>query len=135
MIQQLPTESPVVLGFKFSGKLHDEDYKTFMPALDAAVKSQGKVRLLMKLEDFRGWDLHAAWDDLKLGIRHYSDFDRIAMVGDKTWEKWLARLGRPFTRASLRYFDASEAEAAWNWVREGVRTPEEPPTARLVPGS
>jgi hypothetical protein len=37
MIQQLPQSSANVLGFRLSGKLHDEDHKKFVPVVDAAV--------------------------------------------------------------------------------------------------
>ena len=30
MIEQLASDSPKVLGFKLSGKLHDEDYQRFV---------------------------------------------------------------------------------------------------------
>jgi hypothetical protein len=60
------------------------------------------------------------WDDLKFTRRHYADFDRIAMVGDRWWEAWLATICRPFTRAKVRYFDASKVDDAWAWLREGV---------------
>jgi hypothetical protein len=118
MIETLQTTSPKVVGFRLSGKLHDEDYKTFVPALEAAVAAQGKVRLLAQFDDFHGWDLHAAWDDFKFGMKHYQDFERIAMVGDREWEKWMAALCKPFSKADVRYFDASEAEAAWAWIGE-----------------
>ena len=118
MIEQLETGSTKILGFKLSGKLHDEDYKTFEPAVDAAVAAGGPLRLFVTFEDFHGWDLHAAWDDMKFGIRHYADFDRIAMVGDRQWEEWMARLCRPFTRATVKYFDAAQADAARAWLHE-----------------
>ena len=119
MIETLQTSSPKVVGFRLSGKLHDEDYKSFVPAVDAAVAAEGKVRLFAQFEDFHGWDLHAAWDDFRFGIKHYKDFDRIAMVGDRKWEKWMATLCKPFTKAKVRYFNASEIDAAWNWIGEG----------------
>ena len=121
MIAAVQTDSPKIVGFRFSGKLHDEDYKSFVPAIDAVVASEGKVRLLLQFEDFHGWDLHAAWDDFKFGLKHYSDFDRIAMVGDRKWEAWLATLGKPFTKATMKYFNASEADAAWKWLHEGIQ--------------
>ena len=60
-----------------------------MPAIDAAVAAEGKVRLLAQFEDFHGWDMHAAWDDFRLGMKHYGDFEPIAMVGDRKWQAWL----------------------------------------------
>jgi hypothetical protein len=44
--------------------------------------------------------LRAAWDDLEFGLKHYSDFERIAMVGDRKWEEWMANFCKPFTRLS-----------------------------------
>ena len=57
---------------------------------------------------------------LKFGLKHYSDFDRIAMVGDRKWEKWMVQVSKPFTKAEMRYFDASQVDDAWAWLREGV---------------
>jgi hypothetical protein len=44
--------------------------------------------------------------------------ERIALVGEKKWEEWMAKVCKPFTMAKVRYFDASEIDAAWAWVRE-----------------
>jgi hypothetical protein len=117
MIEQLPSPSDKVLGFKMSGKLHDEDYKRFVPLIDAAAQ-QGKVRLLAQFHDFHGWDLHALWDDIKFATTHCTKFDRIALVGDKKWEEWMAKVCKPFTMAKVRYFDASQIDAAWAWLGE-----------------
>ena len=120
MIETIQTGSPSIIGYKLRGKLHDEDYKTFVPTIDAAVASEGRVRLFAQFEDFRGWDMHAMWDDIQFARRHYGDFERIAMVGDRWWEAWLATICRPFTHAKVRYFDASKVDDAWAWLREGV---------------
>ena len=118
MIEHLPASSDKVLAFKMSGKLHDEDYKQFVPLVDSAIASQGKVRLLAEFHDFQGWDLHALWDDIKFSATHCTKIQRIALVGDRAWEKWMAGVCKPFTRAKVRYFDAAEIEAAKTWLAE-----------------
>jgi hypothetical protein len=118
MIEQLPSKSDKVLAFKISGKLHDEDYKTFVPLVDAELARGGKVRLLAHFHDFHGWDLHALWDDVKFATTHCTKIERVALVGDKKWEAWMAKVCKPFTMAKVRYFDASEEGAAWAWVAE-----------------
>jgi hypothetical protein len=123
MIETLESGAPNVVAVKLSGKLHDEDYKHFVPTIEAAVAHEGKVRLLAQFADFHGWDWHAAWDDLKFGLRHYSDFDRIAMIGDRRWEAWMTTFAKPFTKANVRYFDVSDADTAWKWVQEDEPTP------------
>ena len=123
MIETLQTSSPKIVGFKLTGKLHDDDYKAFVPALEKILAAEGKVRLFALFEDFHGWDLHAAWDDLKFGLKHYGDLDRIAMVGDQRWEKWMAQVCKPFTKATVRHFSASQVDDAWAWLREGIEAP------------
>jgi hypothetical protein len=118
MIETLHTDSPKTAGFKLSGKLHDEDYRTFVPAVESLLAAEGKVRLFVQFDNFHGWDLHAAWDDFKFGVKHYSDFERIAMVGDHKWQAWMAKCCKPFTKAAVRYFDASEADAARTWLQQ-----------------
>jgi hypothetical protein len=118
MIEHLQIDSPKVLGFKMSGKLHDDDYKKFVPLVDAAIAKEGKVRMLAQFYDFHGWDLKALWDDIKFSTTHCTKIERIAMVGDKTWEKWMAKVCKPFTMAKIKYFDAAEVEAAKKWLAE-----------------
>ncbi|HAB16660.1 MAG TPA: STAS/SEC14 domain-containing protein [Verrucomicrobiota bacterium] len=120
MITQLPRSAGKTLGFKMSGKLHDADYHNFLPLVESAIKAHGKVRLLAQFEDFHGWDLKALWDDTVFSTKHCADVERIALVGEKKWEEWMAKVCRPFTLAKLRYFDASELDAAWKWLDESA---------------
>jgi hypothetical protein len=118
MVERLPGGSETILGFKLSGKLHDEDYKTFVPLIDNAIAKEGKVRLLAQFHDFQGWDLHALWDDIKFSTTHCTKIERIAIVGERKWEEWMAKVCKPFTMAKIRYFDASQVDAAWAWLSE-----------------
>ena len=118
MIEPLTGLPAHTVGFKLSGKLHDEDYKTFTPLVDAEIAKEGKVNLLAVFHDFHGWDSRALWDDIEFSTTHCTKIKRIALVGDKNWEKWMAIVCKPFTMAKLRYFDVSELEAAKVWLAE-----------------
>ena len=120
MIETLPSGSAKVIGFKLSGKLHDADYKTFVPAIDAVLAKEGKVRLLAQFHDFHGWDAKALWDDVKFSTTHCNKIDRIALVGDKKWEEWMAKVCKPFTMAKIQYFDVAKIDDAWKWLKEGL---------------
>lgn len=116
MITTLDSEKEGVLGFQLSGKLHDEDYQHFVPAVETAIDQFGKIRLVVQFHDFQGWDMHALWDDIKFSTKHCSDISRIAMVGDKKWEEWMAKVCKPFTLAKVDYFD--NLDSAWQWAGE-----------------
>ena len=66
-----------------------------------------------------GWDAKALWDDIKFSATHCTKIKRIALVGDKMWEKWMAKVCKPFTMAKIMYFDAKEIDAAKAWLAEG----------------
>ncbi|HEB93168.1 MAG TPA: STAS/SEC14 domain-containing protein [Gammaproteobacteria bacterium] len=68
------------------------------------------------LEDFRGWDLHAAWDDVAFGVKHYHDLERVALIGKPSWAAWMAKLSRPFTAAEVKHFPVDEVDVAWDWL-------------------
>lgn len=116
MIEKLDKSSGPLLGFRMSGKLHDADYQQFVPLLEAAIHAHGKVRLLAHFHEFTGWDLHALWDDIKFSTKHCNDLERIALVGEKRWEEWMAKVCKPFTMAKVQYFDAAQIEEAWQWL-------------------
>ena len=118
MIEQLPDISGRTLGFKLSGKLRDADYKSFVPLVDRAISDGGKVRLLALFQGFHGWDAHALWDDIKFSTTHCAKIERIALVGEKTWEKWMAAVCKPFTMAKIRYFDITKLDDAKKWLAE-----------------
>lgn len=116
MLTFLEKSSANVIGVKASGKLRHEDYQVLVPRLEQAIQEHGKLRILFELEDCRGWNIRAAWDDLKFGLKHGGDFERCAVVGEKRWQKWMTQLSRPFFRA--KYFDKSQIEEAWKWVEQ-----------------
>ena len=119
MIEMLPSPSPTVLGFRLSGKLHDDDYRKFTPAIDAAAGS-GHLRILAQFHDFHGWDAKALWDDIKFSTTHCSKIEKIALIGETVWEKWMVKICIPFTMAKIQYFDAADIDKAWAWLQEGL---------------
>ena len=118
MIEQLSGLPEHSVGFKLSGKLHDEDYKQFVPLVDAKIAKDGKVNVLVQFQDFHGWDAHALWDDIKFATTHCTKFDKIALVGETTWEKWMAKVCEPFTMAKIQYFNAADIDKARAWLQE-----------------
>lgn len=130
MMNITETSSPKLIGLHLSGRLHDKDYKQFVPAIERRLTQDGKTRLFVHLDDFHGWDLRAAWDELKFGLKHYSDFERIAIVGDRKWEKRMVGLSKPLTKARVRYFDKAAAANALEWLQE---EPQEPTRRSIAP--
>ncbi len=109
-----------VLTVQAGGILSREDYRKFVPEFEQMIEKHGKIRVLFDMQDFHGWHAGALWEDLKFDVKHFRDIERVAMIGEKTWEKWMAMFCRPFTTARIRYFDQSQAPEARHWIEEGL---------------
>jgi len=117
MYKVLTPAEDKVIGVHVEGTLSKEDYDNFELLLKDTLEKHGKARLLVHLENFEGWDsLAAAWKDLELDVRHYSDFEKLAVVGENRWQEWGTKIAQPFTRAKVRYFDHADLDAAWKWI-------------------
>lgn len=101
-----------VLAVHVSGKLVKADYEQFVPEFERLIRQPGKLRLLFEMTGFHGWDAGAGWEDFKLGIEHFADIERLAMVGEKRWQHGMAAFCTPFTKATVRYFDHPHAVVA-----------------------
>jgi hypothetical protein len=110
-----------VLEVAVSGTLTHSDYERFVPSFERLAKQHGKVRMLFEMTDFHGWEAAALWDDIKFDLKHFADLERLAMVGDKQWEKGMSVFCRPFTTATIRYFDRTAIEDARTWLQSGAQ--------------
>ena len=105
----------IFISMRVVGTLTHDDYKRITPMFDAALSTvdDPKAKVLLDMTEFTGWELRAAWDDFKLGLRHGSDFHKIAMVGDKRWQEWAAKIGSWFISGEARYFEDFDAAVTW----------------------
>ena len=105
-----------LLTLKASGKLTHEDYETITPMIDTALSmvNQPKVKAFVDITEFEGWELRAAWDDFKLGLSHGSEFEKIAIVGNKKWQEVGAKIGNWFVSGEVKYFE--DMHEAMDWL-------------------
>ena len=105
-----------LLSVKVSGKLSAEDYEMLEPSVEKLIEASGKIKILFIMHDFHGWDMGAVWEDIKFATKHCRDIEKVAMIGETTWEKWMAAICKPFTMSSIKHFDAGEEQAAREWL-------------------
>jgi hypothetical protein len=95
------------LTLKAVGKLTHKDYEVISPMIDSALEGvkEPKVKVLIDGTELEGWELRAAWDDFKIGLKHGSEFDKIAIYGNKNWQEIAAKVGAWFISGEVKYFD------------------------------
>ncbi len=107
-----------ILEVHTTGKLAKEDYQHFAPEAERFIKEHGKIRVLFEMTDFHGWKPGAIWEDIKFDAKHFSDIERLAMIGEKPWQKAMSAFCKPFTTAKIRFFDHAHLNEARAWLKE-----------------
>ena len=111
-----------VIEFRLSGHVTASDYETVLiPAIETAIEKYGKLRTLFLFDgDFEGYELEAAWDDARVGLRHWNVFERVAVVADVGWIKKTISLAGFLVACPIQTFPVAEGEDARRWLRESI---------------
>ncbi len=103
------------LFLKALGKLTHEDYEKINPMIDNALVgvTDAKIKALIDITQLEGWELRAAWDDFKLGLKHGSEFEKIAIYGNKKWQEYISKISSWFISGEVEFFENEEDAIQW----------------------
>lgn len=118
MFEKMNESAGNVVGYRVVGKITKDDYESLVPEVEALVEQEGNIRLLLDMEQFEGEEVKAWGADMKFGQEFRKKIDKLAIVGDKRWEKWLAAVADPFYAREAEFFKIDDRNAAWSWLRE-----------------
>jgi hypothetical protein len=107
--------SDIFLLLRAIGKLTHEDYETITPMIDSALNAvkDPQVKALIDGTELEGWELRAAWDDFKIGLKHGNEFVKVAIYGNKHWQEIAAKVGAWFVSGEVKYFENEVDALAW----------------------
>ncbi len=116
MLNQIADLPDGVIGFEVSGKLRAEDYRDILlPAVEKAAEA-GEVRVVIVIPSFDGFSSGALWADLKMGVKEWGAWKRIALVSDIEWMAHGVHWFGWMTPGEVKHFPLAERQAAVAWV-------------------
>lgn len=115
LINHLPAN---VVGVRASGEVTREDMvNVLLPAIDQLAEREGAINYLLILDTgVQNFTLAAWWNDLKLGLKNYTKWNRIAVVSEQMGVEWFTDLFRFLIPGSSRGFTHDELSEAMVWV-------------------
>jgi hypothetical protein len=124
MIEIIGSQSDGFVEARATGRITGADYDdVLVPAIEEAIAAHGRVRVLCHLgADFERFGLDAAWDDTRLGLRHWNGFERIAIVTDSTLIRGAVRAFSFALPCPVATFADADLDGARRWLRESLGT-------------
>jgi hypothetical protein len=119
MPAQLTHEHDDVYRLEVTGRLSSAELDTAGRALVEGMRSAagGKVRLLVVLRDFDGWDPVSNWSNLTFYARHGDGIGRLALVGEERWrDLTLMFSAAGLRKAPVEYFTLDAMDKAHEWL-------------------
>jgi hypothetical protein len=105
-----------VIGLRMQGVISKDDYARLVPMVERLVKQFGELRMLCDLGEFQHEAPGAYFADMQFGHAFLDKIVKMAIVGDKRWEAWTAKLAAPFYAREARYFLTASIDDAWQWL-------------------
>jgi hypothetical protein len=118
MIHVLKNLPDPVAGFSAVGTITKYDYeRVIIPVVEEKLKAHEKVSMLYHIgPKYQHFSLGAAWDDLKLGVKHLRSWKRIALVSDVRWIRGGIRVLGWLMPAKVHVFHNEQFNQARAWV-------------------
>lgn len=103
------------LFIKAQGKLTHKDYEIITPFIESMLMQvkTPTVNVLFDGTELAGWELRAAWDDLKLGLKHGNSFNKVALYGNKKWQEFSVKVADWFISGDIKYFENENDAITW----------------------
>ncbi len=108
-----------IVGIHAVGVVSKEDYdKVLAPRLDELVAKQGEINYLLVLENNALTDFTAgAWyDELKMGLKHFTKWKKIAVVTDQKGVEWFTNAFKVVIPGEAKGFPLDKLDDAVSWI-------------------
>lgn len=106
-----------VIGFEAEGDIEADDYSGLLvPAIEQQIADHDQVRIVLVFPEGSGYSGGGAWEDLKLGAKHLTKWERVALVSDVDWISHLVTIFGWMMPGEVKRFPMAERDAAVAWA-------------------
>ena len=106
-----------LLYVRISGIMKLADQQSLQSTGMELIARDKKVRLLVTLENFRGWEQGVDWGDIGFLLAYGNDIAKIAFVGDERWKDLaFAFVGKSLRTTEIEFFPSTSSKEAERWI-------------------
>lgn len=107
-----------VIAIQVEGNITKADYEKINPLIDKTVHEFEKIKFFILMNNIDAIKPEAMVSDVKMYLNHYAHISKVAVAGDKTWQRIIAGIANPFILGKIKYFPKEDVENALQWIKE-----------------
>lgn len=121
MIETIPNVPENVAAFSATGEVSADDFKSLiLPTCERKVEQYGELNYLLQLqEDVPNFTAGAWAQDMFLGLKHITKWNRCAIVTDKETIHTITNVFSKLVPGEFKGFDQDELQQAIAWCSTG----------------
>ena len=116
MIHVLNTENKKLIALEITDKIKKEDVERIHTLIYETLNNTKKVDSYFELKNFKGYEFGGLWADLWVDTAQFSDYGKMAFVGERKWHEWAAKATDIFSESEVKYFELDEKKSAKEWI-------------------
>lgn len=111
-----------ILCARITGTLTHPELVALIKVASDIISRQGKARLLVPVEEFKGWERGGDWGDLCFQSEHDAHIGKTTIVGHKEWEDLaLIFASKRFRSFPVDFFQPADLAQTRAWL---AKTPK-----------
>ena len=106
-----------IMTAEYAGKVTADDYKNVLfPILEDVKALNEKVHLIVDVTNMDSATLGAAFQDTKLGLEYFKEFDKISVIASEDEAIYkMRKVGEAFTK-KMKFFTPDQLDEAAKWA-------------------
>ena len=106
-----------LLQAKVRGTLRRAEYDRMLQLAREIITREGKMRVLVLLDGFEGWERDRNWGDVSFVTQEGRHIEKMAIVGDEKWrDEALAFTAAGFRPTAIEFFATAQLVNAKRWL-------------------
>ncbi|WP_186725681.1 STAS/SEC14 domain-containing protein [Planomicrobium sp. CPCC 101110] len=117
MLTLVPSKDFHTIAVEVNGKVKKEDLEKLDKVIQEKFEEDGKFNVYAVVYDFDGAAFKAVAEEVKIDVKRWSQYGKMAVVSDNKWLKGLTEASGYLPGVKTEHFTLTEMEKAWEWIQ------------------
>lgn len=118
MLSFIPSQDSQTIAFEVSETVTKQDLLKLKEAIEDQFPGDQQFNALAIMQQVKVPTVAAIVEEIKIDLKHWNQYNKLAVVSEKSFLETLTRLGDILPGIQSRHFYMDEMELAWSWIKE-----------------